>query len=252
LPARVALPAPAAQAGQVAVSVPRAESLPAQVRRAAGSPVRMAVAARGQAARDLAKGVGFDPLAAVRRAAAGLDRAAANLATGARSERREIGRRAVDRRERALSARGGLLAQASVGSKGLARRRATEGLAARRRATEGLASPVREPRPARQAPAQAQSVQDRLGPVLLGPALRAPPRPRRPADVHRPASARQARLQLLQQAVGSPTPTCPAHANAPRDILNSGRQRMVAGDTGANAPAQPVDPPCGDHLGRRT
>jgi hypothetical protein len=238
----VALPAPAAQAGQVAVSVPRAESLPAQVRRAAGSPVRMAVAARGQAARDLAKGVGFDPLAAVRRAAAGLDRAAANLATGARSERREIGRRAVDRRERALSARGGLLAQASVGSKGLARRRATE----------GLASPVREPRPARQAPAQAQSVQDRLGPVLLGPALRAPPRPRRPADVHRPASARQARLQLLQQAVGSSTPTCPAHANAPRDILNSGRQRMVAGDTGANAPAQPVDPPCGDHLGRRT
>jgi hypothetical protein len=242
LPARVALPAPAAQAGQVAVSVPRAESLPAQVRRAAGSPVRMAVAARGQAARDLAKGVGFDPLAAVRRAAAGLDRAAANLATGARSERREIGRRAVDRRERALSARGGLLAQASVGSKGLARRRATE----------GLASPVREPRPARQAPAQAQSVQDRLGPVLLGPALRAPPRPRRPADVHRPASARQARLQLLQQAVGSSTPTCPAHANAPRDILNFGRQRMVAGDTGANAPAQPVDPPCGDHLGRRT
>jgi hypothetical protein len=247
LPARVALPAPAAQAGQVAVSVPRAESLPAQVRRAAGSPVRMAVAARGQAARDLAKGVGFDPLAAVRRAAAGLDRAAANLATGARSERREIGRRAVDRRERALSARGGLLAQASVGSKGLARRRATE----------RLASPVREPRPARQAPAQAQSVQDRLGPVLLGPvllgpALRAPPRPRRPADVHPPASARQARLQLLQQAVGSPTPTCPAHANAPRDILNSGRQRMVAGDTGANAPAQPVDPPCGDHLGRRT
>jgi hypothetical protein len=242
LPARVALPAPAAQAGQVAVSVPRAESLPAQVRRAAGSPVRMAVAARGQAARDLAKGVGFDPLAAVRRAAAGLDRAAANLATGARSERREIGRRAVDRRERALSARGGLLAQASVGSKGLARRRATE----------RLASPVREPRPARQAPAQAQSVQDRLGPVLLGPALRAPPRPRRPADVHPPASARQARLQLLQQAVGSSTPTCPAHANAPRDILNSGRQRMVAGDTGANAPAQPVDPPCGDHLGRRT
>jgi len=227
LPARVASPVPAAQAGQVAGSVPRAESQPAQAHRAAGSQIQRAVAAHGRAASDLARAVGFDLLATVRRPGAGLDRAEANLATGTRSDRRGIGRRAVDRRGLALSARHGLPARDSVGRK----------VPARRRATELLASPMRESRPAQLAPAQAQRVQDRLDPVLrdlalrdlvplgpvpldpvpLDPVLRAPPRPKRLADVPPPAS--------LGRSVGN---RCDGESGSPRPPVRRMRMRREA------------------------